>query len=160
MNDELLFNFRINLNLTRLFNGITKIRDPLDYNTVANATRNEVGYEGERSFNSYLLSVLDKDLCKVTWVNEIKESGKPYDFIVTLGNLHEYYIDVKSTKGSYDSSIYMTPRELDFSKGLGDKYYIARLYEGESDKGKFRAGAFNVKIVTVKDILSLLKINT
>lgn len=152
-------NLRTQINQKRLLNGITKTKEPLEYNSVLDCTRNEVGYEGEKSYNDYLNVILDKDFCDISWLNENQESGNPYDFIVRIGDSVSYYIDVKATKGRFDGPIFMSKRELEFALENKESYFIARLFERETDKGKYRAGSFNVELVNINEVLNLIKIN-
>lgn len=152
-------NLRIELNKTRLQNGIGKNKEPLEYKSVLDCTRNEVGYEGEKSYNDYLNVILDTSFCGITWLNEEGEKGLPYDFLISIGNNPPYYVDVKATKGRFDSPIFMSRRELNFAMENKESYYVARLFERETDKGKYRAGSFNVEFVNINAIMNLVKIN-
>lgn len=145
------------INIKRLLNGVLKdFTTPIESISVGEYTRNKVGEAGEDMFYEYLNLILDDSVCEIFWMNKRSESGEPYDFIVKIG-LETFYIDVKATKGPHSNDVYMSNRELEFSKKIPN-YYIARLYEWETDKGKLRAGNFNVKVQPFSDLQHLIKI--
>ncbi|XP_076948185.1 protein NO VEIN-like [Bidens hawaiensis] len=69
----------------------------------------------------------------VKWVNEVKESGLPYDIVVE-GKGKKEYIEVKSTSNARKDWFVVTVREWQFAVEKGDLFSIARvvLSEGKS----------------------------
>jgi hypothetical protein len=157
---EITKTFRLEIMKNRLLNGVCKslLDSNKTYSSVCQNTINEIGSIGESLYNSYLIDILDTDMedISIDWVNEDAESGKPYDFKISIGN-ETFYIDVKSTKGKSENDIHMSKREYKFALNEPN-YYIARLYEWETDRGKLRAGNFNVKVLNLYSVLHLLKI--
>lgn len=158
-----LDDFRNYINLKRLTEGVSK-----DLFKSENPTKSgredltglsiqDVGRLGEESFLNYLDSVLDKDYCTITWVNQFDEKGLPYDFLIKLGDL-EYKVDVKTTRGNHSNDIFFSKKEYSFALKNESQYFVARLFENSTDKGKLRAGVFNVKVQTLSEILHLIKI--
>jgi hypothetical protein len=146
------------VNLNRLFCGVLKnFTLPLESVSVGNYTRNKVGEAGEDMFYEYVKLILDPSVTEIIWMNKKSESGEPYDFIIKIG-LTTIYLDVKATKGPYSNDVYMSNRELEFSKKIPN-YYIARLYEWETDRGRLRAGNFNVKVQPFVELEHLIKIS-
>lgn len=122
-------------------------------------TKLNIGRSGEFYYNQYLTKTLDipsKDgKFSVEWVNEDKETGLPYDFIVKLDDII-FHIDVKATIGRINNYIYISKQELSFSQKPNINYKIARLFSSDSDRGKAKAKEFNVVLTTIDDIKDLL----
>jgi hypothetical protein len=155
--EENLRVFRENINKERFFEGVDKSQNPLlPFPEVSYKTVNEIGVSGESLYNHYLKSILDTGLTDIDWVNRFEESGKPYDFKISIGS-DLYYVDVKCTKGKFGNVIYMSKREYLFALDTPN-YYIARLYEMESDKGKLKAGDFNVSLNNLNSVLHIINI--
>jgi hypothetical protein len=123
----------------------------------ANLKISQLGRLGEIAFQDYLHEILS-DGAVIKWMNQGYESSKPYDFIVTIGN-ETYFIDVKTTRGEFESDLYLTKHELKFALEHPETYYIARLSQYENSNGNYKAGSFNVKILTFKEAIDLLKSN-
>jgi hypothetical protein len=83
------------------------------------------GREGEFVGYKYFLGKYGAPLVK--WVNEIRETGLPYD--IMLGNSEENreYIEVKATKSPRKDWFNITLREWQFAVAKGDLFSIARI---------------------------------
>jgi hypothetical protein len=150
--------FKYEVNKKRFLNGVVKeFTSPQESTSVYACNRAEVGRAGEQRYSEYLSVILDSDICIIDWVNKDGESGKPYDFKVIIGE-EEFYVDVKATKGRYNNDVFLSKREKEFSSSINN-YYVARLYEWETDKGKLRAGNFNVKLTSLDKLSNLIRIN-
>ncbi|KAF5820234.1 putative histidine kinase/HSP90-like ATPase superfamily [Helianthus annuus] len=70
----------------------------------------------------------------VKWVNEVKESGLPYDIVVKGENNKKEYIEVKATSNARKDWFVITIREWQFAVEKGESFSIARvvLSEGKS----------------------------
>ena len=104
---------------------------------------------------------LSKNLIKIEWMNEAKESGLPYDFRITDlatkgemdfddGQNTQLYIEVKSTSKSSQESFPISYQELAFSHKFSAKFQIYRLYNACSSNPK------DVKIKIIENIPNLL----
>ena len=156
-NDDKILQLKEEININRLLFGVLKdFTSPMESVSVMNYNRNMVGKAGEDRFYEYLKLILDPTVCEILWMNKLHESGQPYDFIIKIG-LKVFYVDVKATKGNYLNDVYMSKREVKFSESIPN-YYIARLYEWETDKGKLKAGNFNVRLSNFEGLVSVLKI--
>lgn len=154
MECELKTKFLINKSRSALINGVSKshVIDKIkpEFKDLGSMNISDIGRYGERSYYNYLNSILDHRVSSITWVNKEEEKGLPYDFIVSIDS-EEFYIDVKSTRGSLYSAIYISNSELSFSKTV-DNYLIARLYDIGSSRGKYKAGDFNVSTCKIESL--------
>jgi hypothetical protein len=64
---------------------------------------------------------------EVIWMNKEGESGKPYDFSVTLDHGDQEYWEIKSTPSSKKSEFPISENELLFAFQKREKYYLLRL---------------------------------
>lgn len=60
---------------------------------------------------------------------EIGGDGYGYDILSYNDDGSERYIEVKTTKGDFDTPFYLSARELEFSKQHNDNYYLYRVYD-------------------------------
>jgi hypothetical protein len=83
-----------------------------------------VRYEEE-----YLKSIGRSDLAKkVKHVAKSEGDGLGYDILSFTEDGEEKYIEVKTTKGDFYSTFYITRNELEWSKLHPSKYYLYRLF--------------------------------
>lgn len=114
--------------------------------------KDEVGRKAEEFFNLKLknndISILEKlgigVIEEYVWVNENKESYRPYDFYIN----NEIYIDVK---GTFDSKIYfnLSDNEKEFSNEIiekGYKYFVVNVYNMIDEYNK------QIKVIPFEDI--------
>ena len=90
-----------------------------------------VRYEEE-----YLISIGRSDLAKkVKHVAKSEGDGLGYDILSFTEDGEEKYIEVKTTKGDFHSTFYITRNELEWSKLHPGKYYLYRLYHFKDSTG-------------------------
>ncbi|PWA85335.1 hypothetical protein CTI12_AA151420 [Artemisia annua] len=102
-------------------------------NTVSGPPQHVItGKEGERVAFRYFSSTLSGK--KVKWVNEVKESGLPYDILVKGKDKSKEYIEVKSTSVAKKDWFYLSMNEWKFAAEKGESFSIAHvaLSEGKS----------------------------
>ncbi|KAL8227346.1 hypothetical protein R6Q57_017178 [Mikania cordata] len=63
----------------------------------------------------------------VTWVNEVKESGLPYDIVVEGKDNMKEYIEVKSTSNAKKDWFVISVKEWQFGVQKGESFSIARV---------------------------------
>ncbi|GKA99185.1 histidine kinase-, DNA gyrase B-, and HSP90-like ATPase family protein, partial [Tanacetum coccineum] len=83
------------------------------------------GREGEHAAFKYFSSTLSDK--KVKWVNEVKESGLPYDILVEGKDKSKEYIEVKSTSVAKKDSFNISMNEWKFAVEKGESFIIARV---------------------------------
>ncbi|XP_035841835.1 protein NO VEIN isoform X2 [Helianthus annuus] len=90
------------------------------------------GRTGEVVAFKYYLSKIGEKCVK--WVNEVKESGLPYDIVVKGENNKKEYIEVKATSNARKDWFVITVREWQFAVEKGESFSIARvvLSQGKS----------------------------
>ncbi|OQS00244.1 phosphoserine aminotransferase [Thraustotheca clavata] len=112
--------------------------------------RLEIGRAGE----SYVANVLRESLGdKVEWVNEIKETGLPYDICIEHSSGGREYIEVKSTS-TFDKMMFeMSVQELDFAGQQGSQYSIYRVFQVKPYAGP----VVNCPIVKLRNPMTLLR---
>lgn len=66
---------------------------------------------------------------KVKHVSKDEGDGLGYDILSYTLDGKEKYIEVKTTKASFDKTFYVTNNELEWSKRNPDQYYLYRVYE-------------------------------
>jgi hypothetical protein len=77
----------------------------------------------------YLKSIGRSDLAKkVKHIAKSEEDGLGYDILSFTGDGEEKFIEVKTTKGDFYSTFYITRNELEWSKLHPSKYYLYRLF--------------------------------
>jgi hypothetical protein len=77
----------------------------------------------------YLKSIGRSDLAKkVKHIAKSEGDGLGYDILSFTGDGEEKFIEVKTTKGDFYSTFYITRNELEWSKLHPSKYYLYRLF--------------------------------
>ena len=66
---------------------------------------------------------------KVKHIAKDQGDGAGFDILSFDLNGHKKFIEVKTTKGSLNSAIYITRNELERSKIEKDKFFLYRVYE-------------------------------
>ena len=92
---------------------------------------------------------------QITWVNEVKESGKPYDLELELESdqpdtVQRDYIDVKSTASGQKELVAASWKELKFAQAQSENYYIYRVYG---------AGSSSSRVCLVRNLCAYLEVN-
>ncbi|GJV34314.1 histidine kinase-, DNA gyrase B-, and HSP90-like ATPase family protein [Tanacetum coccineum] len=83
------------------------------------------GREGEHAAFEYFSSTLSDK--KVKWVNEVKESGLPYDILVKGKDKSKEYIEVKSTSVAKKDWFTISMNEWKFAVEKGESFIVARV---------------------------------
>lgn len=111
-----------------LFNGQTRFAN---HKEVKNKC-SEIGRAGEVLVNNYLEFLKkNKRIKKFDWVNKEKESGFPYDVMITTNYEESLFLDVKTTCGKFTSEFFFSDRELNFlsDSTIRNNYRIYRVYD-------------------------------
>ncbi|GKD90847.1 chlorophyll A/B binding protein 13, chloroplastic [Tanacetum coccineum] len=85
----------------------------------------ETGRTGELVAFKYFSAKLGEDCVK--WVNEIKESGLPYDIVIEGSDNSKEYIEVKATSHAWKDWFRISVKEWDFAREKGDSFCVARV---------------------------------
>lgn len=105
---------------------------------IENAERlfKETGRKGEELIAQYLdREKQSRNIISYQWVNQSKESGMPYDFIIN----DKLFIDVKSTRFDFEQYIYFSNAEIDFAiRKDYQSYSVYRVFDMSKDEKKFR----------------------
>lgn len=75
----------------------------------------------------------------------LKDDGAGFDILSVDENRKPTYIEVKTTSGELDTTFYITRRELEKSKKVGEQYRLYRVYNCKDGKGTVRV--FNGSLV-------------
>ncbi|XP_044946062.1 protein NO VEIN-like isoform X3 [Hordeum vulgare subsp. vulgare] len=94
--------------------------------------RLRTGRLGEAAVHQYLVRQLGSS--NVKWVNEEKESGLPYDIVITPEGGAAEYVEVKATVTSNKDWFHITPNEWQFALEKGDSFSIAHVVLKGSEK--------------------------
>lgn len=95
--------------------------------------RTEIGRWGEMLVFDYLLKQKEfhSEIYDVIWVNDVAESGKPYDFEVictTEDEAFTLYVEVKATCSSKKEVFEISSNEVKFASEQGERYHIYRIF--------------------------------
>jgi len=104
-----------------------------DYGLIDSKNK-KLGLEGEllvlNKEISYLQSIDRNDLAdKVVHISAVEGDGAGYDIKSFDAEGNVKFIEVKTTKGSANTSFFISPNELEFSKQKPSNYFLYRLYE-------------------------------
>ena len=82
-------------------------------------------------------------------VAKLDGDGLGYDILSYDKNGHEIYIEVKTTSGAEDASIFITANELKMSEEHPEQYYLYRVYD--FDKSTM-SGKLSIRKGSLKDL--------
>jgi hypothetical protein len=104
-----------------------------DYGLIDSKNK-KLGLEGELLvFNQeikHLQNINRNDLAdKVIHISVVEGDGAGYDIKSFDDNGNVKFIEVKTTKGSANTSFFISPNEFEFSKQHAENYFLYRLYE-------------------------------
>ncbi|KAJ7955389.1 Histidine kinase/DNA gyrase B [Quillaja saponaria] len=91
------------------------------------------GRLGEHLAYEYFVGKFGKTA--VTWVNEVKETGLPYDIVVGNENGEEY-IEVKATRSQRKDWFMISLREWQFAVDRGESFCIAHVVLSSNNEAK------------------------
>jgi hypothetical protein len=108
-----------------------------DYGLIDSKNK-KLGLEGELLVLNkeilYLRSIDRDDLAdKVVHISVVEGDGAGYDIKSFDREGSIKFIEVKTTKGSANTSFFISPNELEFSKQKANNYFLYRLYEYQVD---------------------------
>jgi hypothetical protein len=97
----------------------------------------QLGEEGERLVIEYekwrLIKEGNENLAnKIEWVSKNLGDGAGYDILSKNANGTDRYIEVKTTKLSKETPIYLTRTELRFASLKGNEFYLYRVFNFNS----------------------------
>lgn len=81
----------------------------------------------------YVFHFLQGKNKRVLWLNEVAESYKPYDFIVTTSEGIDIFIEVKGTPSDKKSIFPISSAEWKLMFEQGEKYFIYRVFSAGTD---------------------------
>ncbi|PWA52322.1 hypothetical protein CTI12_AA456010 [Artemisia annua] len=87
--------------------------------------KRETGRTGELVAFRYFSAKLGENCVK--WVNEVKESGLPYDIVIEGDDNSKEYIEVKATSYAWKDWFPISVKEWDFACEKGDSFCVARV---------------------------------
>jgi len=95
----------------------------------------QTGRDGEKLIDKYFADLLSQGRIKYyEWKNKETESYLPYDFFVQKLDDEVYYLDVKTTKYSFEQKMVFSSQEIKFVDNCKNKYYIYRVYTNHDKK--------------------------
>ncbi|MED6130774.1 hypothetical protein PIB30_118679 [Stylosanthes scabra] len=109
-------------------------RDRLQYGTFDAVQAKATGRLGELLACKYFVEKVGKDA--VRWVNEVKETGYPYDIAIGEETNIEY-IEVKATRSPRKDWFNISINEWEFAKEKGESFSIAFVAIMENNVAKF-----------------------
>ncbi|KAK4855097.1 hypothetical protein QYF36_003958 [Acer negundo] len=107
------------------------IRDRLNYGTPNVVQALQTGKDGELAAFKHFTGLFGKKAVK--WVNEINETGLPFDIVIEETESEREYIEVKATKSARKDWFNVTVREWQFAVEKGETFSVARVILSDSD---------------------------
>lgn len=105
------------------------LRKPREYDIEkAKKIFKEIGKKGEYLINEFLYVRKQKsEIMDYKWLNQIRETGMPYDFEIKTNENKLIYSDVKSTSYKFDQNMIFSGQEFKFIN-QNSNYLIHRVY--------------------------------
>ncbi|KAK1591395.1 hypothetical protein Q3G72_006995 [Acer saccharum] len=107
------------------------IRDRLNTGAPNVVQALQTGKDGELAAFKHFTGLFGKKAVK--WVNEINETGLPYDIVIEEMESEREYIEVKATKSARKDWFNITVREWQFAVEKGDTFSVAHVILSDSD---------------------------
>lgn len=105
----------------------------------ANEVFRQTGRIGEELICKYLDQLRHKsEIIDFSWMNQSRESGLPYDFKIIQNNNMERFVDVKTTRFSFDSPLVFSSQETSFISHEPILYSVYRTYNIANREPKLR----------------------
>eukprot|EP00106_Octopus_bimaculoides_P011475 XP_014778917.1 PREDICTED: uncharacterized protein LOC106875339 [Octopus bimaculoides] len=115
---------------------------------------------GEHLVFNYLLqqkSRAESFIYSISWMNELQETGQPYDIKVVLKktdengsqHFHEEYIEVKSTLSEKKSIFEISNKELEFANQKLANYHLYRVFNAGNSN--------NVRLLKIENLALYIK---
>jgi len=87
------------------------------------------GRIGELAAKTILQKALEGQHSSIQWVNEDEESGKPYDYVITMNDGTQKLCEVKTrTSETAVNQWFISPSEIQCAEDRGDGYFILLLW--------------------------------
>jgi len=116
--------------------------------TMSETERMRIGNWGEHFV--YRLLKKTKASSQVVWINEISETGKPYDIEITDALGRKTYIEVKTTARMDLMMFAISWNELLFAAEVGRRYHIYRVFAAPPD-GVSTGDSSRIRVLTVEN---------
>ncbi|KAK3187917.1 hypothetical protein Dsin_027478 [Dipteronia sinensis] len=110
---------------------IFNIRDQLNTGAPNVAQTLQTGKDGELAAFKHFTRLFGKGVVK--WVNEINETGLPYDIVIGEKESEREYIEVKATKSVRKVRFNITVRQWQFAVEKGETFSVAHVILSDSD---------------------------
>ncbi|TXG72616.1 hypothetical protein EZV62_001195 [Acer yangbiense] len=107
------------------------IRDRLNTGAPNVVQALQTGKDGELAAFKHFTGLFGKKAVK--WVNEINETGLPYDIVIEETASEREYIEVKATKSARKDWFNITVREWQFAVEKGETFSVAHVILCDSD---------------------------
>ncbi|KAK3187922.1 hypothetical protein Dsin_027483 [Dipteronia sinensis] len=107
------------------------IRDRLNIGTPNVVQALQTGKDGELAAFKHFTRLFGKRAVK--WVNEINETGLPFDIVIGEKESETEYIEVKATKSARKDWFHITVREWQFAVEKGETFSVAHVILSGSD---------------------------
>ncbi|KAK2644000.1 hypothetical protein Ddye_019195 [Dipteronia dyeriana] len=107
------------------------IRDRLNTGAPNVVQALQTGKDGELAAFKHFTGLFGKRAVK--WVNEINETGLPYDIVIGEKESEREYIEVKATKSARKDWFNITVREWQFAVEKGETFSVAHVILSDSD---------------------------
>jgi hypothetical protein len=104
-----------------------------------------LGEEGEKLVIAYekwrLIKASRESLAdRIEWVSKVKGDGMGYDILSKNTNGTDRYVEVKTTKLSKETPIYLTKNEISFAKTNAKDFFLYRVFNFGSSPNLFIKG--------------------
>ncbi|GJR31104.1 histidine kinase-, DNA gyrase B-, and HSP90-like ATPase family protein [Tanacetum coccineum] len=119
--------------------------------------KRETGWTGEFVAFRYFSAKFGENCVK--WVNEVKESGLPYDIVIEGDDNSKEYIEVKATSHAWKDWFPISVREWDFNRENGDSFYVARVVISDGNSAQITTYRNPAKMCQLKQLHLQLAIN-
>ncbi|KAK1591130.1 hypothetical protein Q3G72_002764 [Acer saccharum] len=107
------------------------IKDRLNTGAPNVAQASQTGKDGELAAFKHFTRLFGKRVVK--WVNEINETGLPYDIVIWEKESEREYIEVKATKSARKVRFNITVRQWQFAVEKGETFSVAHVILSDSD---------------------------
>ena len=107
------------------------MRDRLNFGAPNVAQALQTGKDGELAAFKHFTGLFGKKAVK--WVNEINETGLPFDIVIEETESEREYIEVKATKSARKDWFKITVREWQFAVEKGETFSVAHVILSDSD---------------------------
>ncbi len=136
--------------VTQIFSEPEPTYKPIKINYLEREQNNRIlGEQGEElilNYEKWNLIKLGKEKLaeQIEWVSKEQGDGLGFDILSKNTNGTDKFIEVKTTKLSKETPIFLTQNELSFSKTKSESFYLYRLFKwGNSPKFFLQQGSYD-----------------